>query len=70
MERLTQHLATARTALATLNELLRKSTRSKVERDAASGPSSSTGTSAARATVSPRQPRDAPAVREVGLREN
>ena len=35
MERLTQRLATARTALATLNELLRKSTLSKVERDAA-----------------------------------
>ena len=35
MERLTQRLATARTALATLNELLRKSALSKVERDAA-----------------------------------
>lgn len=35
MERLNERLATARTALATLNELLRKSVRSKVERDAA-----------------------------------
>ena len=35
MERLKQRLATARTALATLNELVSKSARSKVERDAA-----------------------------------
>ena len=35
MERLNQRLATARTALATLNELVSKSARSKVERDAA-----------------------------------
>lgn len=35
MERLSQRLATARAALATLNELMRKSVRSKVERDAA-----------------------------------
>jgi nucleotidyltransferase substrate binding protein (TIGR01987 family) len=35
VERLNERLATARTALATLNELLRKSVRSKVERDAA-----------------------------------
>ena len=35
MERLKQRLAAARTALATLNELVSKSARSKVERDAA-----------------------------------
>jgi nucleotidyltransferase substrate binding protein (TIGR01987 family) len=35
VERLNQRLATARTALATLNELVSKSPRSKVERDAA-----------------------------------
>ena len=35
MERLIERLATARAALATLNELVRKSVRSKVERDAA-----------------------------------
>jgi nucleotidyltransferase substrate binding protein (TIGR01987 family) len=35
VERLSQRLATARAALATLNELLHKAVRSKVERDAA-----------------------------------
>ena len=35
MERLNERLATARAALATLDELMRKSVRSKVERDAA-----------------------------------
>ena len=35
MERLTERLATARAALETLNELVRKPDRSKVERDAA-----------------------------------
>ncbi len=35
MERLTERLATARAALATLHELVRKPDRSKVERDAA-----------------------------------
>ena len=35
MDRLTQRLATARSALATLDELAHKSERSKVERDAA-----------------------------------